>query len=412
MMSPRRSASTRIDPSCPPADPYSLYAALRAEGSPYWSEELRAWMVLDFATTAIGLRDSSLSSYRSRIDRMPTEEQVKLFALREFYEGWLMFMDGHRHESTRAAVARLLDQDVISYAVEAAATRSTAVLNRISSVGTADFVGTYAVPVAGDAVARLVGIPAADGERVQSLSHSIVAFLGQPVPDLELGLRAQADALELLAYIRSLLQDHRCAEGSLLGNLIRSSKTSHPLQADELIVALANILVDGHDPVVAALTNSLIVLDHAKALPLRAASPRERDMVIEETLRADPPFQYVSRVASRDMTLGSSRIRTGERVLFIIASANRDATIFDDAEDVHLDRLPNQHLSFGYGPHYCIGARVARQLLRRLLPDILSRLPSLTVARASIGWIPSWGYRATERLDIHWSPPGHRSDDH
>lgn len=389
----------------PPSDPYVFYSAIRTQGSPLWSSDLKSWLVFDHQMIKDGLLNSHFSSFRSRIDRMPTEKRDQLVHLRRFYQGWLMFMDGAVHEATRSALSRAMSSDVLSQAVEESSRRSISILTGAITIGQLEIVEHYATPVANTAIARLIGIPGDSVEYIHTLSSDIVRFLGQPEPSLELGLDAQLAAQEIVTYLDRLVQSKEYLDVSILSNLFGESSQVRLPTREGLLMALANVLVDGHDPVIAALVNSLVTLDELGFLLEPQGLPTVRTVDIEEALRLNPPFQYVSRVAAQDTVIGDQAILAGQRVVFFIAAGNRDESTFESPNNVCPNHNPNLHLSFGAGPHYCIGAKLARLMLRRMLDHLTMGLPGLRLHNESISWVPSWGYRFSEALLVQWTPP-------
>jgi cytochrome P450 len=104
---------------------------------------------------------------------------------------------------------------------------------------------------------------------------------------------------------------------------------------------------------------------------------------IEEALRYSPPVMYFRRTATEDAEIRGTRIRAGDKVYLSYASANRDEEIFDEPDRFDIRRQPNDHLAFGIGEHFCLGASLARMQLRCLLRELLTRLPDLTLAAAA-----------------------------
>jgi cytochrome P450 len=116
----------------------------------------------------------------------------------------------------------------------------------------------------------------------------------------------------------------------------------------------------------------LTLLEHPAEFDRLRADPVLLDSAIEEMLRFWPPVMHFRRTATRDLTLGGRRIRAGEKVVVYHASANRDPAVFPDPDRFDIARTPNDHVSFGFGPHFCLGAHLARAQLRSVFRELLS----------------------------------------
>jgi len=125
---------------------------------------------------------------------------------------------------------------------------------------------------------------------------------------------------------------------------------------------------------------------------------------IEESLRYNTSAQRFSRTLTRDVEMHGKTMRSGEKVMVVYGSANRDPREFDDAERYDIDRRPTEHLGFGHGKHYCIGAGFARILTAVLCRELLAALPELTLAIAEeeLEWLPSPAFRSMVSLPVRY----------
>jgi cytochrome P450 len=110
---------------------------------------------------------------------------------------------------------------------------------------------------------------------------------------------------------------------------------------------------------------------------------RVREIALDETLRWVSPIKNMTRTATADTTVGNTRIRAGDTVLLLYPSANRDEDVFDEPESFDITRQPDEHVAFGFGPHFCLGSRVARQGLKEMFSRLLTRLPDLELTEGA-----------------------------
>ena len=127
----------------------------------------------------------------------------------------------------------------------------------------------------------------------------------------------------------------------------------------------------------------LALLQHPEERARLAADPSLWETAADEILRWTTPVRAMRRVALCDTTLGGQAIAQGDSVVMVYASANRDEAVFEQPHRFRVDRTPNEHLSLGFGPHYCLGANLARMEIRATLERVLTRLPDLRLAEGS-----------------------------
>ena len=136
---------------------------------------------------------------------------------------------------------------------------------------------------------------------------------------------------------------------------------------------------------------------------LCAGEPGLAGSAVEEALRCEPAFQFVVRAATADLDVGGQAIQEGQQVVCVLAAANRDPAQFDDPERFDVRRHPNPHLSFGYGPHFCIGAMLARMECEIAFSTLLRRLGDLSLVSDTPQWRPAFGVRSLETLPVTFS---------
>jgi cytochrome P450 len=144
------------------------------------------------------------------------------------------------------------------------------------------------------------------------------------------------------------------------------------------------------------------LLEHPRAAAELRADPALLPVATEEMLRWWTPVMTFRRTATRDCELGDQAIRAGEKVVVSFTSANRDEAVFADPDRFDIRRHPNPHLVFGYGPHFCLGAHLARAQVRALFAEVLARTSSLSYAAAP-SYLRSNFQRGIKRLPVAWT---------
>ncbi|WP_051579527.1 cytochrome P450 [Pseudonocardia acaciae] len=274
----------------------------------------------------------------------------------------------------------------------------------------AELVADLALPVPGKVTMRLVGWPEQDWPDVVL---PIRAFSTHPV-----GSPERDTAGEQLAAIRRRVADdvrgRRAGEpgNDLAARLAAGTVQGRPLTDDEAVDTMMMVLFGGVDTTVAAIGNMALYLDEDRELRRRLVErPELVPAAVDELLRYQAPVQGFARFVTADTEVGGQRIGRGEKVFLAWAAANRDPEVFDDPDSVRLDRRPNPHLTFGIGPHRCIGATLARAELRIVLERMLARIPDYRVDWGAVEPTVSCGTTfGRQRIPVYLTRDRHRGE--
>jgi cytochrome P450 len=202
----------------------------------------------------------------------------------------------------------------------------------------------------------------------------------------------------LYAYLALQLENRRTdPRRDLLTLLLDGHVGDRPFTADEILDLAFFLVIAGLENTAfgirATLRHLAVHTDHRDAV---LADPSLIPNVVEQSLRLYTPVTALARWTTRETELGGCPIGAGERVLLLFGSANRDAAVFADADEFHLDRRDGRHIAFGIGPHRCIGSNLARLELRVALEETLRRIPDYRLA----GEDPGWGVAGP--LEVVW----------
>ncbi|SEH03211.1 hypothetical protein SAMN05444920_13415 [Nonomuraea solani] len=356
------------------ADPYPAYARLRESGEPHLVRlrgGLYGWLVTRYDDARAALADPRLSKdprnapadWREAGRGRPLEDRSGLGT-------HLLTTDPPEHTRLRRLVsgfftARRLTE--MRPGIEAAA-RTLA--GRLSPG--ADLVGDFAAPLQSAVLCDLLGVPAGDRADFRRWTTAVVS--SEPVPGT-----ARPEALRALAaYVGELAAGKRAAPGD---DVISAMTAAGDLGENELLSMIFLLLVAGHETTVGLVgLGTYTLLRHPGQLALLRSRPELIDRAVEELLRHDSPVELATwRFALEPVELGGVRLAAGQPILVALASANRDPRRFDDPDLPDLTRDDNAHLSFGHGPHYCLGALLARVVGRAALAEV-ARLPGLALA--------------------------------
>jgi cytochrome P450 len=233
-------------------------------------------------------------------------------------------------------------------------------------------------------ICELLGVPASDRAPLQGWSRVLAALTdpGELMSATQRAeIRAARDAFD--DYFTDLARRRRAAPcEDLLSALIAAEQDSDSLSQRELLTTALFLFVGGHETTASLIGNGVLALlrDRDQLVRLRE-DPSLASNAVEELLRFDSPVQLTQRFTVSDYDIGDITIPAGQRVIPVLAAANRDPEAFPDPDRLDLGRPDaHRHVSFGGGPHFCLGAPLARLEAQVAIPSLLQRFPALELA--------------------------------
>jgi cytochrome P450 len=313
----------------------------------------------------------------------------------------LLEQEGNEHRSSRALVSPLFRAKLLErWRTELIEVVVHELIDRFAPRGQADLVRefTFAFPV--QVIARLMGLPREDYVRFQQLSIELLSV----VYDWDVGMAASATLKEYFAEI--LGQRRKDPQDDLISTLAESEIDGQRLSDDEIFAFLLLILPAGVETTYRASGNLLVAMLTEPGLmeALRADRQLLRG-AIEEAMRWEPPISTVVRVAHKDCELGGIAIPAGTNVSVSVAAANRDPAHYPDPDRFDPTRRNIAHLTFGAGPHVCLGMPLARLEAAVAIGALLDRLPDLRADPAApYPSITGVAFRSPAALPVEFTP--------
>lgn len=315
----------------------------------------------------------------------------------------LLSKDGDDHRRLRRLVTKAFTPRIVEQLRPRIQEITDELIDRVSERGGMELVDDFAFPLPITVIAELLGIPVEDRGRFREWSNTFVL----PPMTPELQEQAVRHTQEFIEYLDELFA-HRRAEptGDLVSALVRAEDEGDPLSENELYRMVVLLIVAGHETTVSLITNALIALlsNPDQLAELRADASLLPDAV-EELLRYDSPVERtITRLVASDVELGDQRLGRGELVIAVVGPANRDPARFRAADALDPRRRDNKHVGFGRGPHYCLGAPLARLETEIALITLLTRLPGLRLAisEEDLYWRPVPIFRSLASLPVAW----------
>ncbi|MCP4905681.1 MAG: cytochrome P450 [bacterium] len=292
----------------------------------------------------------------------------------------LLAMVGKEHRVNRGLVSRPFLPGRVKGFIDGLITEEA--LRRIdlfSDQSEVDLVEAFTRPFPFSVITRLLGIPIQDEPRLLEWALKLLDYPWDP----EGALQARR---EFTAYLQPLLDTARAEPGEgLLSTLAQTEVDGHRLEDEEIFAFCRQLFPAGSDTTFKNLGSLLgAILTTPGMRDLARGSDSDRNDLAQEGLRWEPPVALQPRTCSQDTRLGDMDIAAGAPMLFGITAANRDAKVFDDPHRFDPKRPNNhQHLAFGFGEHFCLGARLARRELETAVKLLFERFPNMELASGS-----------------------------
>ena len=368
-----------------------LHAALRAasEAGPLASDSTAGvTIVLRHADVEALARDHRLAGVGlSFFDLMGITDGP----LREWYGGLMFTNEGEKHDRLRKLVSRAFTPRSAERLRAVAGENASATMSRLVRDGGGDLTDAFALH-AMRVMCRLLGVPDADVAVFAGWADALSPIFGFMSPEQ---IAAANDAIvEMLAYVEALAARRRSDPADdLMTALIAATDEGDRLSHDELVAMVANLLVGGHDTTTSQIGCSLLTMlrfpDEARRL---RADPTLQQSAVEETIRFEPSISGVPRTVIEPISVAGRELGAGTMVMLCTAAANREPGVWDEPDRFDVARFARKGapalLSFGAGPHFCLGAALARMTLQETVRALVIEGETLRLTEdpTTIAW--------------------------
>lgn len=339
-----------------------------------------AWIVTTYEDALALLKDARfIKDQRKGFSQQDVQQTTDVMRRFLTFRHDMLTVDPPDHTRLRGLVSKAFTPRMIEQLRPRVEQIADELLRAVAAQGSMDLIADFAFPLPITVICELLGIPIEDRRQFRAWSQLIVAGPLGAQPEQALA------ALEaFIQYIKELLAEKRVHPGNdLTSGLVQVEEQGDRLSEDELISMVWLLIIAGHETTVNLIGNSMLaLLQHPQQLELLRANPSLLPSAVEELLRYTAPVSLSTpRWASEDIVMHDQVIRKGEMVFASLIAADTDPAQFPDPRQLDVTRRENQHIAFGKGIHYCLGAPLARLEGQVAIGLLLQRFPDLRLAQ-------------------------------
>jgi cytochrome P450 PksS len=363
---------------------YPLFKRMRSEDPVHYCESGGYWILTRYRDVEAALRDERLSTdhtplYINQLGSLDVKEIQNFLALTSN-------MIGEKEPPDHTRMRKLANQGFTTRAIESwrsiIENTTDRLLDKVQNHGGMDVVSDLAVPLPGFILPEIFGVPETDRanllEWTMDTAKIFGAAGGSNIEIEELARKADKAAVQVSALISQLVEQRRRQPGTDMISLLSVAYQEQGFNFEELPSLCIQILNAGLLTTTDEIANGVnALLSHPDQLQKLKKNPSLIDSAVEEIIRFDTSVPFFFRIAKQDLTIGGKDITAGSVIALGLGAANHDPEKFEEPEVFDITRTPNEHLGFGSGIHFCLGAVLARMKLTICFTTLLRRLPNL-----------------------------------
>ena len=384
------------------SDPYPIYHFIR-DREPVHHAPDGSWVLTRYDHCAALLRDPRFSTNPARLTSGP--DPAAMGPIRQVGSSLMMFLDPPDHTRLRSLVSQAFTPRMVEGLRPRIQLLVDELLDAVVETGEMDVLADLAYPLPTVVICELLGVPADDREKFKGwsadASRMLDGYLDQA--SMDKGLVA---GMYLFQYFTDLVDERRRQpREDLLSAMLAAETSGDKLTHAELLSTATLLFVAGFETTMNLLGNgTLALLRNPSELARLREDPSLVRTGVEELLRYDGPVHVTARIALEDVEIGGETVREGEQAVAILGAANRDPGQFPEPDRLDVARAPNRHLAFGGGPHFCLGASLARMEGQIAFASLLRRLPDLELVTEAPAHRDHYVIRGLTELRVGFTP--------
>jgi pimeloyl-[acyl-carrier protein] synthase len=374
-------------------NPYPLFRALRSEAPFYWDFVLGGWFLTGYNDVRAALADPRLTTTSSPFDvsQLPPDLQRDLAPFGRVMERVVLYTDTADHERLRRPLNRAFHPAAFERRRSEMETLADELLAKAERRGSMDVVSDYSRPIADYMMGELLGLPDDHHAELIACCDRLKNFtMARRVShDTVVKAKAAVKSFQAVrAYFRRMIAARReNFADDVIGRSFAVEPNEAPPTEDDVLANCVLFLHTGVLNMSASITNAVVtLLQHPKQFARLRADPQSITTATEELLRYETPIQVALRGVPEEIEFAGRRIGPEQLLVLLLGAANRDPKQFAEPDRLDLTRRPNHHLSFGAGPHGCVGSWMARFGLTIALGAILDRQTEFRFRSRKLPW--------------------------
>jgi cytochrome P450 family 142 subfamily A polypeptide 1 len=382
------------------ARPYEQWAWMRQNAPVYHDERNDVWGITLYDDVLMIEKDAR--TFSSKRAPRPHGDPLPM----------MISMDNPEHQQRRSLVYRGFTPKRVQDHTPRIVELCTQIIDKVSEKGECDFVWDIAAPLPLLLIADMLGFPEEAFDDLLKWSDDMMrGTTGYPDPGgpvTEAQILAHQAGLAFREFQLGVIADRRSKppQDDLVSTLCYAEIDGHKLDDESIVQESLLILIGGDETSRHVMTDGMLaLLEFPDQRDLLVAEPDRIELGVEELLRYVSPIKNMARTVTRDLELRGQQLHEGDQVMLFYPSANRDASVFDDPDRLDVTRDPNPHLAFGFGPHFCMGASLARLELKVMFTELLRRLPDIElVPGADLEYRASNFISGPESMPVRFTP--------
>jgi len=385
-------------------DPIPVLRSLQDHAPVYWCEALRGWVITRYDDAKAVLRNEDFSADRITpfYNAQPPQRQAQIEQLIRYLNTWVAFRDPPEHTRLRKLMKTVFTPETVVGQRPAVEKSVNRLVTRLEGAREFDFIREFAFPLPAMVIMDLLGLPEEDMDDLKEWSNQMQLFIGSATTSPQKYDLAEAGATAMAAYFREAIRDREQRPGNdLISQLMALREVDDALSEDEVIGTCMLFLFGGHETTTNLIGNGVrVLLEHPDERQRLLEDPTLIGGAVEEILRYDGPTGASVRLVRNSHDMHGVHLEAGQRVFVMINAANRDPRAFENPDRVDITRSPNNHLTFNYGPHFCMGAPLARLEGQVAIGEVLRRLPGITLAAERYDYMDTMIMRGVRSMPV------------
>jgi len=402
--------------------PFPHYAKMREEAPVMEIAGMGVHMVTRHDLVMQILRDPQTFSSQFGGAGMPMDPATRERFAEVYAEGYprvstMLTADQPDHTRYRRLVSRAFHPKVIAELEPTIREIAVRLVDSWIDRGRIEFVSDFAVPLPVEVIARALNVPESRMADFKRWSDDSIAGIGTNI-SIDERIRAERGVNEFQHYFAEQIEKRRTEpQDDILTNLLNARVEDddsdlvdkRPLDMPEMLSIVQQLLVAGNETTTKMLTEMIRLLaENPEQWTMVKRDPSRVERIVEETLRLSTPTQGMWRIVTADTELGGFQLKKGTRIVVVFCSANRDERLYEKPDDFDPDRDNlRDHLAFGKGIHFCLGANLSRLEGKVALEELARRIDSISLPDSNtFEYFPSFMLRGLTRLDLEFVPAG------